>query len=128
MTDNLEGRYILPPPSRPSGDTPALVEADKERYRQATKARVDAAIAERQREDAELADQRERDRIERGRQALADYEGQAHQRHLHNGGTEADWPAVWRELKTKYLAERTGMSEVERHEEILRASGQFTRM
>lgn len=128
MTDNLEGRYILPPPSRPRGDTPALVEADKERYRQATKARVDAAIAERQREDAELADQRERDRIERGRQALADYEGQAHQRHLHNGGTEADWPAVWRELKTKYLAERTGMSEVERHEEILRASGQFTRM
>lgn len=122
----MSDEYRLPPPG--PYDRTVVTEAELEARRMGDKARINRAIAERQREDAEHAEKLERDRIERGRAALADYEGRAHQRHLHAGGTEADWPAVWRELKTKYLAERAGTDEVERHAAILKASGQFTRM
>ena len=49
---------------------------------------------------------------------LANYEGESHQRHLHNGGTEAAWPAIWRELKQRWLIDQ---ADADAHERCIKA-------
>lgn len=113
-------------PTYPTTVTPRMAE----RAAEERNARVRAAIKERQERSARLAKEREERVREAGRERLAAYEGEAHQRHLHNGGSEADWPAVWRELKQRYLAEQAAVDPREQRvqavSERLRASGRYS--
>jgi len=71
-------------------------------------AEITAAVAERERQEAAHAEERERETREDGQTRLADYEGQTHQRFLHAGGTESDWRAAWPALKQAWLTDQLG--------------------
>lgn len=119
--------YRLPPAS-PFSRT-IVTEEMLEAERTAKSARIGRAIAERQAEEAEHARQLERDRRERGAAELEAYRVACETRWLDNGGEPSGFRAAWPAMRDRWLTERaTGPTEVERHEQILRESGQFNRL
>lgn len=74
-------------------------------------------------------EQADAERAARTARIMAALEDQWLTRHLEAGGTADEWPQVRNELRRRHLVERAGgPSEVERHSEILRATGLFNRM
>lgn len=117
---------ITPHPFRNTVITPQMLE----RERAEKKARIDAAIKEGQERETEAKAAREAAIVEEGRQRLVDYEGQAHQRFLNNGGSEADWRAAWPGMKAAWLVEQSATDpreqRIQEAQAKLRASGRYS--
>src|SRR4051812_34080761 len=92
--------------------------------RKARSARIDAAIAERQREEADDAARHERERREAGTARLAAYRADCETRWLDNGGEAAAFARGWPDLRDKWLSDQLSQPEreLQRHSEALKAT------
>ncbi len=92
-----------------------------QRMQQARSAETERGIKQRQERDAARAAEKEATLLEEGRARLAAYEGQAHQRFLHNGGSEADWRSAWPAMKSAWLIEQSADPREQRVQEQVTA-------
>jgi hypothetical protein len=100
MTDE----YRLPPPLPGSATT--LSAAESNAASDARNERINAAIAERQQEEAADARAKEERLRSDGAAALASFRERTLVSFLRNGGGEGDFDRAWPGLRQQYLAER----------------------
>ena len=84
----------------------AWTPADEERTRAARAGRVDAAVAERRRAEADATAENERRRREAGAERLDAYREQCAGRWADNGGSPADFAAAWPAIRDRWLSDR----------------------
>lgn len=112
----------------PTTITPEMQEAARE----AERLRIEAAIEQRKKDQAERARQREQDELERGQAALTEYRERCRASWRASGGTDAEFEREWPRIKADHLRAQVADGKtpqerlVERAIEGYRRSGTYT--